>query len=117
MHRNRIKKFNFATKDSHPSTGSNALAIMFLFGTVGLATVDYAKGFDALNRGDYTTAFTTAFAEFYPLVEQGNANAQYNLAIMSGPNSGGRLSATTGFSSMLLMVKVRQCRNRLQKHQ
>ncbi len=39
---------------------------------------DYQAGFDAYDRGDYAAAW----AEWQPLAEQGNANAQYHLGVM-----------------------------------
>ncbi len=39
---------------------------------------DYQAGFDAYYRGDYAAAW----AEWQPLAEQGNANAQYHLGVM-----------------------------------
>ncbi len=44
--------------------------LFLLFGTP--ASADYQKGVDAVNRGD----FATAFKEWKPLAEQGYANAQ-----------------------------------------
>jgi len=39
---------------------------------------DFDKGVDAYDTGDYAAALQ----EFRPLAEQGNASAQYNLAVM-----------------------------------
>ena len=39
---------------------------------------DFNKGLTAAHKGD----FATAFKEWKPLAEQGNAGAQYNLAVM-----------------------------------
>jgi TPR repeat protein len=39
---------------------------------------DFQKGFDAVVKGDYTTALE----EFKPLAEQGYTSAQYNLSLM-----------------------------------
>ncbi len=39
---------------------------------------DFQDATDAYNKGD----FKTAFNEIKPLAEQGNASAQYNLALM-----------------------------------
>ena len=41
-------------------------------------SADFQKGEDAYNRGDYATALR----EWKPLVERGDANAQYNLGVM-----------------------------------
>ena len=41
-------------------------------------SADFAKGLDAYQRGDYASAFV----EWIPLAEQGNASAQYNLGRM-----------------------------------
>lgn len=48
-----------------------------LVGT-SVLSADFAKGLDAYQRGDYATAF----AEWIPLAEQGDASAQYNLGVM-----------------------------------
>jgi TPR repeat protein len=42
------------------------------------AFADFAKGFDAAQKGD----FVTALKEWKPLAEKGDAGAQYNLGIM-----------------------------------
>jgi hypothetical protein len=42
------------------------------------AFADFAKGFDAAQKGD----FATALKEWKPLAEQGNVEAQYNLGVM-----------------------------------
>ena len=41
-------------------------------------SADFATGLDAYQRGDYASAFE----EWIPLAEQGNASAQYNLGRM-----------------------------------
>ena len=41
-------------------------------------SADFGKGYTAYNSGD----FATALREWTPLAEQGNASAQYNLALM-----------------------------------
>ncbi|WP_241907900.1 tetratricopeptide repeat protein, partial [Vibrio splendidus] len=41
-------------------------------------SADFDKGFNAYNQGD----FKTAYSEWSPLAEQGDANAQSNLALM-----------------------------------
>ncbi len=43
-----------------------------------LAHADFQDGLDAYNRGDYETAFK----EWHPLAEQGNAQAQYYLGVL-----------------------------------
>jgi hypothetical protein len=43
----------------------------------GIALSDFSDGFDAYNQGDYDTAFE----EWLPYAEQGDADAQYNLAL------------------------------------
>jgi len=50
----------------------------------GLSWADFEAGLDAYERGDYDTAL----AEFRPLAEQGNTEAQYNLALMYGNGQG-----------------------------
>ena len=42
-------------------------------------SADFQKGLDAAESGDYATALR----EWTPLAEQGDANAQYNLGVMS----------------------------------
>jgi TPR repeat protein len=42
------------------------------------ALADFAKGFDAAQKGDYATALK----EWKPLAEQGDADAQWNLGLM-----------------------------------
>jgi len=44
----------------------------------GIAFSDFSDGFDAYNQGDYDTAFE----EWLPYAEQGDADAQYNLALV-----------------------------------
>ena len=39
---------------------------------------DFGKGMTAYDRGD----FATAFSQWMPLAEQGDADAQYNLGVM-----------------------------------
>ena len=50
------------------------ILLIFVAGPAGAQDID--KGKEAAWRGDYTAAL----AEFRPLAEQGNAEAQYNLA-------------------------------------
>jgi hypothetical protein len=58
---------------------SLVLAITLLLGSVSVATAqNFQKGFDAYNAGDYQTALR----EWRPLAEQGDAAAQYNLALV-----------------------------------
>jgi len=56
--------------------------LFLLFGTP--ASADFQKGLEAANRGD----FVTALKELKPLAEQGNAGAQYNLALMYNNGDG-----------------------------
>jgi len=60
-----------------------ALSIMLSSGVAVSADLDkghqaFNSGLQAYNSGDYTTAL----AEWTPLAEQGNANAQYSLGIL-----------------------------------
>ena len=56
------------------------LTVAVLLGSAGMSwSADYQKGLDAAKSGD----FATALREWRPLAEQGNANAQYNLGIIS----------------------------------
>jgi TPR repeat protein len=64
---------------------SLVLAIALLVGGVSVATAqDFQKGLAAYQAGD----FATALQEWKPLAEQGNATAQYNLALMYGNGRG-----------------------------
>jgi TPR repeat protein len=58
------------------------LAILLLtLSTLSLGTpayADFQEGLDAYKRNDYATAFK----EWKPLAEQGDANAQYNLGLL-----------------------------------
>lgn len=56
------------------------LSIFLLSALVSSSSLsaDFAKGLDAYQRGDYASAFE----EWIPLAEQGNASAQYNLGRM-----------------------------------
>ncbi len=56
------------------------LSVLLLFLFVGLSPVyaGWNEGAGALDRGDYKTAFQ----EFKPLAEHGNAGAQYNIGLM-----------------------------------
>jgi TPR repeat protein len=56
--------------------------LIFLFGSPAFA--DYQKGLDALESGDYATAFK----EWKPLAEQGNAQTKYNLGVMYSDGQG-----------------------------
>jgi TPR repeat protein len=51
---------------------------VLLFGISGSGVADFNDGYDAYQKGDYKTAFN----EFKPLAEQGDASAQYNLGVM-----------------------------------
>ena len=55
-----------------------AMCAGFTLGLTAPAWAGLDEAVAALKRGDYATAFR----EFRPLAEQGNANAQYNLGIM-----------------------------------
>ena len=56
-----------------------ALTFLFLFSSSSVVFGDdFQDGFDAYKRQDYKTAYKL----FLPLAEQGNADAQYNLALM-----------------------------------
>ena len=52
--------------------------IIFNLGYTTLAAQDYDRGFIAYEAGDYATALR----EWRPLAEQGDAQAQHNLASM-----------------------------------
>ena len=52
--------------------------LLFLLGGPSAFGTDFQKGFDAYGKGDYKTALK----EWRPLAEQGDADAQYNLAVM-----------------------------------
>ena len=49
---------------------------------------DFGKGMTAYDRGD----FATAFSQWMPLAEQGDADAQYNLGVMYDNGEGDRKS-------------------------
>ena len=57
-----------------------ALSVVLLSIMVGtpVLSADFAKGLNAYQMGDYATAFE----EWIPLAEQGDASAQYNLGVM-----------------------------------
>ena len=54
------------------------LATLLIFSCATAWAADFAKGLAAYQAGD----FATALAEWRPLAEQGDAAAQYNLALM-----------------------------------
>jgi len=54
------------------------LAVVALLFSAGSAWADYDDAVAAYERGDYATAFQ----EFLPYAEQGNAKAQYNVGLM-----------------------------------
>jgi TPR repeat protein len=54
-----------------------AVVVALLF-SAGSAWADYDDGWAAAQRGD----FATAFREWLPLAEQGDAAAQYNLGLL-----------------------------------
>ena len=49
-----------------------------------VGAADYDEGFAAFERGDYETAFR----EWLPLAEAGNATAQYNLGLLYDKGQG-----------------------------
>jgi len=57
-----------------------ALSVVLSSIMVGIPVLsaDFAKGLNAYQMGDYATAFE----EWIPLAEQGDASAQYNLGVM-----------------------------------
>ena len=58
---------------------SLVLAITLLVGSVsGAKAQNFNKGFEAYDAGDYQTALQ----EWRPLADQGDVDAQYNLALM-----------------------------------
>jgi uncharacterized protein len=66
-------------------TATICLTIAVLLGSVGMsASADFQKGLTAYDRGDYATALR----EWYPLAEQGDADAQYNLGLMYDEGQG-----------------------------
>ena len=62
------------------------LPVLLLTLLIGNAAspADFQKGFDAWERGDYTTALR----EWTPLAEQGFAKSQYNLGVMYAKGQG-----------------------------
>ena len=62
----------------------NVLIAVFLVALAAPAWADFQAGFDAYERGDYTTALK----EYRPLAEQGDAVAQFNLGVMYGKGEG-----------------------------
>ncbi len=64
---------NIKTKPLH-----TILIILLCLLTSLSVSADYQKGFEAYQRGDYATALR----EWKPLAKQGQASAQYNLALM-----------------------------------
>ena len=54
------------------------LAVVALLFSAGSAWADWDDGVAAYKRGDYVTAYQ----EFRPLAEQGDAKTQFNLGIM-----------------------------------
>ena len=54
------------------------LALLLIFSCATAWAADFDKGVAAYKAGD----FATALAEFKPLAEQGDADAQYNLGFM-----------------------------------
>ena len=54
------------------------LTVVALFFSAGSAWADWGDGWAAYKRSDYATAFL----EWLPLTEQGNARVQYNIGNM-----------------------------------
>lgn len=54
------------------------IGLLLVVASIGIEAADFEKGLVAYNSGDYEAAFK----EWQPLAEQGNADAQFNLAIM-----------------------------------
>ncbi len=61
-----------------------ALAVALLIGLAVPAWADFQAGVAAYSRGDYATAFQ----EFKPLAEQGDARAQFRLGFMYAKGQG-----------------------------
>ncbi len=57
---------------------------VLLFGISGSGITDFNDGVNAYQKGDYKTAFN----EWKPLAEQGDARAQYNLGLMHANGEG-----------------------------
>ena len=60
------------------------IVTVFLTAFGGATYADYQDGVDAYIKGDYKTAFK----EWQPLADQGDADAQYNLGLMYGNGRG-----------------------------
>ena len=60
-----------------------AAAVFMAMAQIAVAA-DFDAGQEAYERGDYATAFR----EFHPLAEQGDADAQFNLGVMYGRGEG-----------------------------
>ena len=60
------------------------LTLSLLLGSGVAVAADFDKGLKAAQSGD----FKTALAEWTPLAEQGNDNAQYNLGVMYANGEG-----------------------------
>ena len=58
--------------------------VCFLLFATMAQSADFQKGFEAYNQQDYKTAYK----EWFPLAEQGNASAQFNLGLMYENGSG-----------------------------
>ncbi len=52
--------------------------VMFLLGVISLAEAGMDEANEAYERGEYESAYR----EWFPLAEQGDAVAQYNLGLM-----------------------------------
>ncbi len=60
------------------------LFVVVLIGFAPLVHAGFDEGVTAYNKGDYATAFI----EFKPLADQGDARAQYNLGVMYANGQG-----------------------------
>ncbi|HEY1339816.1 MAG TPA: metallophosphoesterase [Bryobacteraceae bacterium] len=61
-----------------------ALFLLWVSAAALLAAADFKTGLDAYNRGD----FATALAEWQPIAERGDPNAQYNLGLLYARGQG-----------------------------
>ena len=66
------------------SPAAAAVAILVLFGAPGAALAGFDEGLAAVEAGDYAAAL----AEFTPLAEGGDSEAQYQLAILHNEGLG-----------------------------
>jgi hypothetical protein len=56
------------------------VAFVVWIGTNNPALVNFKEGWEAFNTGDYASAYD----ERFPLAEQGDAHAQYNIGVLLG---------------------------------